>query len=207
MPDVDSQLSKLANGRIFTTLDLSNGFLQIPLTEDAKEKTAFVTEETTARFERMRFGLKFAPTTFQRLMAVIFKDLSEAGKVHTYLDDIIIPSKSVDDMLDVLESVLRALAGANLTLKPSKCSIGMSSQDNLGFRIAEGVIRPGRKVEALVNFPRPHDAHEVRRFLGLAGYFWHFCKIVKYERSHSRYLPRKTNHTSGRKSSNQLSKN
>lgn len=96
-------------------------------------------------------------------MAVVFKDLSEAGKVHTYLDDIIIPSKSVDDMLEVLESVLRALVGANLTLEPSKCSFGMSTLDYLGFRIAEGVIRPGHKVEALVNFPRPREVPWTRR--------------------------------------------
>jgi len=178
MPDVDSQLSKLADGRIFTTLDLSNGFLQIPLSEEAKEKTAFVTQDTTARFERMPFGLKGAPATFQRLMSAVFKNLSEAGKVHTYLDDIIIPSKSADDMLEVLEVVLRALVETNLTLKPSKCSIGMSTLDYLGFRIAEGEVRPGRKIDALSNFPRPRDAHEVRRFLGLAGYFRRF--IVKY---------------------------
>jgi len=63
MPDIDDLLSRLAEGRIFTTMDLSNGFLQIPLSEEAKEKTAFVTEETTARFERMPFGLKGAPGT------------------------------------------------------------------------------------------------------------------------------------------------
>lgn len=178
MPDVDSQLSKLADGRIFTTLDLSNGFLQIPLSEEAKCKTAFVTEETTARFERMPFGLKGAPATFQRLMSAVFKNLSEAGKVHTYLDDIIIPSKSVNDMLEVLDLVLKALVEAKLTLKPSKCSFGMKTLDYLGFRIAEGEIRPGPKIDALANFPRPRDAHEVRRFLGLAGYFRRF--IVKY---------------------------
>ncbi|CAI6376771.1 unnamed protein product [Macrosiphum euphorbiae] len=54
----------------------------------------------------------------------------------------------------------------------------MRTLDYLGFRITEGEIRPGRKVDALANFPRPQDAHEVRRFLGLAGYFRRF--IVKY---------------------------
>eukprot|EP00102_Acyrthosiphon_pisum_P016377 XP_008187319.1 PREDICTED: uncharacterized protein LOC103310527 [Acyrthosiphon pisum] len=68
MPDVDTQLGALSHGVIFTTLDLSNGFLQIPLTPAAKEKTAFVTEETTAKFERMPFGLKGAPGTFQKLI-------------------------------------------------------------------------------------------------------------------------------------------
>jgi len=52
MPEVDEQLAALAGGSIFTTLDLSKGFLQIPLTEETKEKSAFVTENITAKFER-----------------------------------------------------------------------------------------------------------------------------------------------------------
>jgi hypothetical protein len=180
MPDVDAQLSKLANGRILTTLDLSNGFLQIPLTTEAKDKTAFVTEDTTTKFERMPFGngMKDAPTTFQRLMSIVFKDLREAGKVNIYLDDIIIPSKTWDEMLEDLKLVLSTLSEANLTLKPSKCSFSKRTLDYLGFRITEGEIRPGRKIDTLTNFPRPRDAHEVRRFLGLAEYFRRF--IVRY---------------------------
>jgi len=93
MPEIDELLSHLAEGRIFSTLDLSNGFLQIPLSNDAKEKTAFVTEETVAKFERMPFGLKGAPGMFQKTMNLVFKELKDAGLVYIYLDDIIIPSR------------------------------------------------------------------------------------------------------------------
>jgi len=54
----------------------------------------------------------------------------------------------------------------------------MSQLDYLGFRIREGEIEPERKIDAISNYPRPRDAHEVRRFLGLAGYFRRF--IVKF---------------------------
>lgn len=178
MPDVDSQLGVLSHGVIFTTLDLSNGFLQIPLTPEAKDKTAFVTEEATAKFERMPFGLKGAPGTFQKLMSIVFKDLKSDGVVSTYLDDIILPSKSWDHMMLDLRRVLSALRAANLTLKPSKCTFGAHELDYLGFRISEGTVKPGRKVRAIAKFPRPRDTHEVRRFLGLAGYFRRF--IIKY---------------------------
>ncbi|KAF0702834.1 Uncharacterized protein FWK35_00039000, partial [Aphis craccivora] len=178
MPDVDSQLGVLSHGVIFTTLDLSNGFLQIPLTPEAKDKTAFVTEEAKAKFERMPFGLKGAPGTFQKLMTIVFKDLKSDGVVSTYLDDIILPSKSWDHMMLDLRRVLSALRAANLTLKPSKCTFGARELDYLGFRISEGTVKPGRKVRAIAKFPRPRDTHEVRRFLGLAGYFRRF--IIKY---------------------------
>jgi len=178
MPDVDAQLGALAHGCIFTTLDLSNGFLQIPLSDEAKDKTAFVTEDTVARFERMAFGLKRAPGVFQRLMSIVFKDLRDAGVVNTYLDDIIIPSKNWADMLISMSKVFEALMGAKLTLKPSKCNFGMTQLDYLGFRIREGEIEPGRKIDAISNYPRPRNTHEVRRFLGLVGYFRPF--IVKF---------------------------
>lgn len=76
-------------------------------------------------------------------------------------------------MLD-LRRVLSALRAANLTLKPSK--FGARELDYLGFRISEGTVKPGRKVHSIAKFPR--NAHEVRRFLGLAGYFRRF--IIKY---------------------------
>lgn len=81
-------------------------------------------------------------------------------------------------MLTSLEKVFEALLGANLTLKPSKCTFGAYELDYLGFRITKGEIKPGRKVDAISNFPKPRDSHEVRRFLGLAGYFRRF--ITRY---------------------------
>ncbi|KAL4097393.1 hypothetical protein QTP88_022181 [Uroleucon formosanum] len=101
----------------------------IPLTPEAKDKTAFVTEEATAKFERMPFGLKGALGTFQKLMSIVFKDLKSDGVVSTYLDDIILPSKSWDLMVLDLRRVLSALRTANLTLKPSKCTFGARKLD------------------------------------------------------------------------------
>jgi len=178
MPDIDDLLSRLAEGRIFSTLDLSNGFLQIPLSDDAKLKTAFVTEETTTKFERMPFGLKGAPGMFQKVMNVVFQDLRDSGLVHVYLDDIIIPSTDWADMLRVIELVFRALRKARLTLKPAKCMFGADKLDFLGFTLSRGVIQPGPKVHTIKTFPRPTDAHEVRLFLGLTRYFRRF--VVNY---------------------------
>lgn len=78
---MDGQLSALAGGTLFKTLDLSNGFLQIPLTPGAKDKTAFVIEQETAKFERMPFDLKKAPGTFQKVINVVFRELMQSGIV------------------------------------------------------------------------------------------------------------------------------
>jgi len=81
----------LASGKIFCTLDLSNDYLQIPLTEAAKEKTSFITPNAVYKFERMPFGLKNAPAEFCQLMDQILVMLKREGIVRCYVDDIIIP--------------------------------------------------------------------------------------------------------------------
>lgn len=131
-----------SRGTYFSTLELSNGFLQIPLSDDAKLKTAFVTEETTAKFERMPFGLKVAPGMFQKVMNVVFQDLRDAGLVHVYLDVIIIPFTDWADMLQVVERVFNALRKARLTLKPAKCTFGTDKLDFLPLKYKRSSVTP-----------------------------------------------------------------
>lgn len=67
--NIDEKLSALSNGTIITTLNLSNGYLQIPLSHEAKIKTAFITPDETAQFERIPFGLEAAPEKFWKLFS------------------------------------------------------------------------------------------------------------------------------------------
>lgn len=98
-------------------------------------------------------------------MNVVFRDLTTAGVVNLYLDDVIIPSKGWPDMLNNLQLVFGALRGVKLTLKPSKCVFGMPKLDYLGFTISKGLIQPGRKVEVISSYPSLKNEHEVQRFL------------------------------------------
>lgn len=174
MPDVDSQLSSLSAGKMFCTLDLSNGYLQIPLAEAAKDKTSFITPDAVYRFERMPFGLKNAPAEFCRLMDQVLGTLKREGVVRCYIDDVIIPATDWGDMCKKVGRVFQALERAKLTLNPTKCAFGVTELDYLGFNIKEGQLRPGRKIAVIENYPEPNNVHELRRFLGLTGYFRRF---------------------------------
>jgi len=68
LPDMNEQLHSLGNSTLFVQLDLASGYLQIPLTNEADAKTAFITEDTTDQFTRMPFGLSGAVAEFTRLM-------------------------------------------------------------------------------------------------------------------------------------------
>ncbi|CAD6198820.1 unnamed protein product [Caenorhabditis auriculariae] len=55
------------------------GYWQIPLTEKAKEVTAFTTSEGLFQFTVLPFGLATSPPTFQRMMEIVLKDLIRDG--------------------------------------------------------------------------------------------------------------------------------
>ncbi|KAF0707045.1 Transposon Ty3-I Gag-Pol polyprotein, partial [Aphis craccivora] len=176
LPDLREQVESLRAGHYFAQLDLATGYLQVPLSEAAQEKTAFITPDDTGQFTRMPFGLAGAPGEFTRLMRKVLGSLRDRV-VKNYLDDWVIDAEDWPDMLVKLRMVLEKLRIANLTLKPSKCSFGASKIEFLGFVIGGGLISPGTiKSQAIEEFPTPKDVHGVRRFLGLTGFFRRFVR-------------------------------
>jgi len=71
--NLDEHLETLHGATLFTTLDLASGYLQVPLIETSKEKTAFITPSESGQFERMVFGLINAPYEFSSLMQRILR--------------------------------------------------------------------------------------------------------------------------------------
>lgn len=97
--------------------------------------------------------------------------------VRNYLDDMVVDGRDWSEMLTNLRAVLGKIREARLTLKPSKCSFGAKRINFLGFVIEGGEIRSGtEKVRAIEGYPIPKDIHEVRRFLGLTGFFRRFVR-------------------------------
>eukprot|EP00644_Phytophthora_capsici_P011974 jgi/Phyca11/106616/e_gw1.12.76.1 len=93
-----------------------------------------------------------------------------------YLDDVIIFTKgTVAQHVVELAVVLERLAEAGLSLKASKCSFATTRMEYLGHDLTPDGVRPtDRLVKAIVNFPKPKDEAEVRRFMVLAGYYRRF---------------------------------
>lgn len=175
LPRIDDQLDKLQGSVYYTTLDLRSGYHQIPIEENSRKYTAFVTSESQYEYNRLPFGLTNAPSAFQRLMNKILRPARDIAAI--YLDDILIYSKTCEQALNNLEQVLILLEREGLTLNPEKCKFLMTSVEYLGFEISNSTVKPGKaKTGAVEEFPTPKSVHNIRQFLGLTGYFRHFVK-------------------------------
>jgi len=119
-----------------------SGYLQVPLSESAQEKTAFITPDDTGQFTRLPFGLAGTPGELTRLMRKVLGSFKDRI-VNNYLDDWVVDAEDRPDMLMKLRIVLDELRAANLTLKLSKCLFGVKSIEFLGFVIGGGQICPG----------------------------------------------------------------
>ena len=169
LPLADEVQDHLAGSTIFCTLDLRSGYWQMPVHHSDQHKTAFCPGPGLGLFEfkRMPFGLTGAPSSFQRMMDKIFRDLPF---VCSYIDDVLVHSPDVSSHRKHLEEVFHRLREAGLTLRGQKCHIGLSQVSYLGHIFsANGVAPDKEKVRAVQDWPIPKDVIALRQFLGLAS--------------------------------------
>lgn len=175
LPFVNATLDKLRDSHYLTTLDIKSAYWQIPLSEKSKPMTAFVVPNRGLyQFRRMPMGLHNAPATWQRFIdRVIGVDLEKY--VFVYLDDIIICTKSFEELLEILREILSRLSKAGLTLNRNKCKFCKSELKYLGYVIgAGGLMVDPEKVEAILRIPQPKSVTDVRRLIGVASWYRRF---------------------------------
>ena len=176
LPRIDDTLDSLAGARCFSTLDLASGYWQVGLTEEAKEKTAFITSQGLYQFKVLPFGLCNAPSTFERLMDRVLQGLRWQILL-VYLDDVIIFSRTIQEHLDRLDVVFSTLAKSGLKLKPKKCHLFKREVVYLGHVVSPlGISTDPSKIEAIKYWPTPQDAGDVRSGLGMFGYYRKFIR-------------------------------
>lgn len=175
LPLIEDQIDQLQETKVFTTLDLKNGFFHVPIDENSRKYTAFITAFDHFEFCRVPFELCNSPAVFARFINVVFEELKRKKIVLTYMDDLIIPAKDENEALLRLKEVLQQCAKFGLIINWKKCQFLMRKISYLGYVIQNGVVQPGEeKIKAVMNFPEPKNTKEVQRFLGLTGYFRKF---------------------------------
>jgi hypothetical protein len=112
------------------SLDLASGYHQIRMAESSIPYTAFVTPEGHYEYVRVPFGLSDAPSVFQKFMNEIFQPLRKY-QVVLYLDDILIPSKTISEGFGLLIKVLKIIKKYGCSVKKHNMYVeGPRSQKN-----------------------------------------------------------------------------
>lgn len=171
LPRPDEVQDQLMGCTVFSTLDLKSGYWQLPVHADDRPKTAFCPGPGFGLFQfcRMPFGLTGAPSSFQRLMNRICGDLPF---VTTYLDDLLVYSKTPQEHKQHLEILFDRISTAGLTLRGNKCHIGLSQVTYLGHTFtADGMSPEPQKVSVIRDWAVPTDTTTLKSFLGLASYY------------------------------------
>ncbi|KAJ8346467.1 hypothetical protein SKAU_G00278680 [Synaphobranchus kaupii] len=139
LPRMEDCVDQVGSALFVTKLDLLKGFWQVPLTPRAQEIAAFVTPDGLYTYLVMPFGLKNAPSTFQRLMNKVLAGLDGCA---AYLDDVVVCSDSWKQHMQRLEKLFSRLSFAVLTVNLAKCDFAKATVQYLGKIVGQGQVKP-----------------------------------------------------------------
>jgi hypothetical protein len=190
LPNMQDLSTFLHGSTIFSKLDLTKGYHQVPMNKDDIPKTAIITPFGLYEFLYMPFGLANAAQTFQRLMDSIFRSFPF---MFVYLDDILIFSSSHSQHLSHLKKVLSILSENGLHINPAKCVFAQEEVTFLGHHITPHGLTPlSSHVQPILSLSPPSDVKSLQRFLGMINFYRRFLPGI------ARILRPLTDATSGK---------
>ncbi|GBG78907.1 hypothetical protein CBR_g28621 [Chara braunii] len=180
LPRIDDLFEPLGSAKFYSKLDLKSGYHQLEIRKEDRYKTALKTRYGHFEWLVTPFGLTNAPATFQVAMTTEFRHMLDRF-VLIYLDDILVYSRSLDEHVEHLRTVLERLRQAKYKANRDKCEFARQELEYFGHYVTPQGIHPlADKIEALRVWPEPTNTTDVRSFMGFAGYYQRF--ITKYSR-------------------------
>ncbi|XP_027922949.1 uncharacterized protein K02A2.6-like [Vigna unguiculata] len=171
-----AELVELNGVVVFSKIDLRSGYHQILVKAEDVQKTAFRSRYGHYEYVVMPFGVTNAPALFMDYMNKIFRPFLDKFVV-VFIDDILIYSKTHEDHVQYLRTVLGILMEEKLYAKLSKCEFWMREVQFLGHVISSlGILVDPTKVDVVLQWERPKSVKKITSFVGLAGYYKRFIE-------------------------------
>ena len=152
LPTVEDTVARIGSAAVFSKIDMSNAFLQIPLDETSKEFTVINTPFGLYQYNYLPFGLTASPGIFQ---SFITKTLAHIPNLIIYQDDVLIMSKDHSSHVCTLRQVLSTLRNTGVKINGKKCPNPI-------------------KIKSIIDAPAPKNIKQVQAFLGLCNYYSRF---------------------------------
>jgi hypothetical protein len=165
LPRIDKIIDSAAGCEVISLLDCFLGYHQIYMQEEDKVSTSFITPFGMYCFVWMPEGLKNVGSTFSRLT----KKVLEVGRnIFTYVDDIVVVSKSKEDHLADLVETFANMRDARLRLNPEKCIFRVCQGKILGYLVSHrGIEANPTKIQATINMAPPQSTKDIQRLKGI----------------------------------------
>jgi hypothetical protein len=163
LPRIDKIVDNAAGCEVMSLLDCFSGYHQIYMKEEDKASTSFITPFGTYCFVRMPEGLKNAGSTFSRLTKKVLEN--QVGcNIFTYVDDIVVASKSKEDHLTDLAETFANMRDARLRLNLEKCVFGVRQGKILGYLVSHrGIEANPTKIQAIMDMAPLQSTKDVQR--------------------------------------------
>jgi len=120
----------------------------------------------------MYFGLCNLPGTFQRMINSIFRELLHEGILANYMDDFVIPVKTIEELEEQTVRFLKIAEKHNLCFKQSKYNFNMEEIPILGVIVGkEQVKMEQEKIKTVKEWKTPTKVKDVESFLRFANFY------------------------------------
>ncbi|KAH9685483.1 hypothetical protein KPL70_013980 [Citrus sinensis] len=191
LPRRQSMFTFLKNAQIFSKFDLKSGFWQLGIEPSERYKTAFCIPNAHFQWTVLPFGLKTAPSIFQKSMVQIFQPILHHALI--YIDDILLFSGSHDDHRQLLTQFYDIIQSHGIMLSAKKSTIATDNIEFLGMIIKDGHYQPGKHIaQELLHFPDQQlSKRQIQQFLGIINYIRDFLPHVDHHTHHLSALLKK----------------
>ena len=165
-------IDKLKEAKYFNKLDLIWRYNNIRIKEGDEWKAAFLTNKGLFKPQVMYFRLCNSPGTFQRMMNSIFRELLHEGVLANYMNDFVIPARTMEELEEQTIRFLKIAEKHNLCFKRSKCDFNMEKIPILGVIVGKGQIKMEQeKIKVVKEWKTPGKVKDVESFLGFANFY------------------------------------
>lgn len=172
IPNPTDLFAALAGCKVFSKLDLSQAYAQLPLDDESRRYCVISTHKGLFAYTRLPFGVSSAPGIFQRTIEQIVQGIPGVGP---YYDDLLIGGADELEQAKRARAVLDRFAQQGVRLQGEKCEFFKTDVTFLGYRISQNGLNPTNdKVAAIQNAPAPTDVSSLKSFLGLVTFYRKF---------------------------------
>ena len=106
------------------------------------------------------------------MMNSIFRELLHEEVLANYMDNFVIPAKTMEELEKQTIRFLKIVEKHNLCFKQSKCNFNMEEIPILGVIVGkEQVKMEQEKIKAVKEWKTPTRVKNVRSFLGFANFY------------------------------------